>query len=475
MTDILEPDAATAEEFRQLMADPAARQAFVEARQRAAETGAARRYEHIVAAVGTEVWAVRPEVLALIVDVLAFRVAGGRLSAEEIEARVTAARRPPAASGGGGVAVIPLHGVIMPKASAMSDVSGGTSIEEFRQSFRAAMASPDVSGVVIDVDSPGGMARGVPEMAREIRAARGTKPIVAATSGHAASAAYWLASQADEVTVAPSGLVGSIGVRMAHRDESVKEEAAGIKVTEITSSPFKGEGSPHAPLTDEARAHMQEMVDAMDGMFVSDVAHGRRVPVDVVRSQFGQGRMLLPKAAVAAGMVDRIATVEEVVRGMVAKPAASLPAAPAASGDDDGGRMDALFVRPIDWSQISVAEPTAELEAAVDNSAWDGNRAMGMCSTAGEYRSICAGEHGVGTPDQRQHWALPHHYLGRGPNADGVRAAQSRLPQTQDLVNREAAQRHLDAHMREINPGSASTFDVDIETLRGDPAVRPVI
>lgn len=96
-------------------------------------------------------------------------------------------------------------------------------------------------------------------------------------------------------------------------------------------------------------------------------------------------------------------------------------------------------------------EELTSVELAVDNSAWDGNRAMGMCSSASDYRSICAGEHSVGNPDERQHWALPHHFLGQGPNADGVRNAQSRLPQTQDLTNRSAAEAHLQAHMDQIH------------------------
>lgn len=110
---------------------------------------------------------------------------------------------------------------------------------------------------------------------------------------------------------------------------------------------------------------------------------------------------------------------------------------------------------------------------AVDNSDWDGNRAMGMCESAADYRSICAGEHTVGTPDERQHWALPHHFLGEGPNADGVRNALSRLPQAENLSNRDAAQAHLDAHMTEIQgeqqqsmPIEARTLDLPEEPLR---------
>lgn len=95
-------------------------------------------------------------------------------------------------------------------------------------------------------------------------------------------------------------------------------------------------------------------------------------------------------------------------------------------------------------------------ERAVDTGAWDGSAAMSACANsddpAAAYRAICAGRR-AGDPDLQSSWALPHHSSpGDGPNAAGVRNALSRLPQTEGLTNREAAQRHLDAHMAEINP-----------------------
>jgi hypothetical protein len=98
---------------------------------------------------------------------------------------------------------------------------------------------------------------------------------------------------------------------------------------------------------------------------------------------------------------------------------------------------------------------------------------MTQCNSAADYASICAAEHTIGQPGERQHYALPHHYLARvpNPNADGVRAALSRLPQTQNITDAERAraQRHLDAHMREINPNATSvTSDIQaqIDLLR---------
>jgi HK97 family phage prohead protease len=81
---------------------------------------------------------------------------------------------------------------------------------------------------------------------------------------------------------------------------------------------------------------------------------------------------------------------------------------------------------------------------ASDTSEWDGGAAMTRATTAADYRAICAGERTTGEPDERSHWALPHHKSPGGPaNAAGVRAARARFDQTQGLKNREAARNHL--------------------------------
>lgn len=112
---------------------------------------------------------------------------------------------------------------------------------------------------------------------------------------------------------------------------------------------------------------------------------------------------------------------------------------------------------------------------AVDNSEWDGNRAMGQCDSAADYRKICAGEHTTGEPDQRQHWALPHHYLGRhpDPNAAGVRNALSRLPQTQNLESAEAARAHLERHMSEIQAASEAAIAEETAMTASIPVDPP--
>lgn len=214
----------------------------------------------------------------------------------------------------GAVAVIAIHGMIEHRSSVLGDIFGGSSIESIRASFRAAMAAPDVSAVVLDVDSPGGSTFGVTELAQEIRAARGQKPIVAIANTTAASAAYWLAAQADELYVSPSGVVGSVGIYALHEDHSEELANAGIRVSIVAAGERKAKETPFAPLDDEARASLQEMVDANFDQFVADVAAGRGVKASAVREGFGNGGVVLARDALSEGMADGVATLDTVIR-----------------------------------------------------------------------------------------------------------------------------------------------------------------
>lgn len=276
-----------------------------------------KRYPQVLRAVSETPWAILPGTLAAILDMLSIRASGERLSEEEIQARIGAGPDSRQQQTSGAVAVLPLYGVIAPKVNAMTDISGGTSVEMFASDFQALMRDPNIKAVVIDIDSPGGQTSLITELAATIRQARGTKPIVAVANPTAASAAYWIGSQADELVATPSGHVGSIGVFGAHEDISALNENLGIKTTLVSAGKYKTEGTPLAPLTDEARAHWQSLVDASYATFVGDVAKGRGVSPDQVKNGFGEGRMVSAADAVSEGMIDRVATLEDTVARMM--------------------------------------------------------------------------------------------------------------------------------------------------------------
>jgi signal peptide peptidase SppA len=284
------------------------------------------KYLRILSEVAATPWAIEPAKGEAMLSVLRFAARGGKRTPEEIEAVVRAQdihddfseesarrRNSDGTPTPGGIAVLSLKGVLSPRASGMEDVSTGfgTSCERFGRNLRAVLSDTNISAVVIDVNSPGGNVHGVTELAQQMRAARGAKPIIACVSPVCASAAYWIAAQADEIVVTESGEVGSIGVVAYHEDISRLLDAEGVTPTIIRSSPEKMETHPSFPLTDAAKAHLQGEIDRYYEMFLADVAAGRGVTVDQVKADYGRGRMVGARDAVRLGMADRIGTLDD--------------------------------------------------------------------------------------------------------------------------------------------------------------------
>lgn len=257
-------------------------------------------------------WAILPNKLAVLEEIVTRHVSGEKLSAEEIQARIHGAVRPPARQVKS-VAVLPLFGTIFPRANMMTQVSGATSAEQFGAQFAQLLADPNVSAIVLDVNSPGGQVSGVEEVSQQIYAARGQKPIVAVANHLMASAAYWIGTAADEIVVTPSAEVGSIGVFAVHQDVSARMEKEGVKVNMISRGKYKVEGNPYEPLGEEARAAIQTSVDEFYAMFTNAVARNRGVKPAAVRNGFGEGRVVSAQQALELGMADRIGTLEETV------------------------------------------------------------------------------------------------------------------------------------------------------------------
>lgn len=286
------------------------------------------RHQAILAEWLNSPWALQREVLRAHVFTLARRAAAGFVAEpramedddyDDGRPRISAfeaRRREANANVGGGIAVLPLYGTIVQRAGMMTEWCGGTSTQQFAQALRDALADETVSQILIECDSPGGSVYGVQELADEVYQARKAKPVVCSINSLSASAGYWIASQASEVYVTPGGEAGSIGVWTAHEDWSAAMDEAGVKVTLISAGKYKTEGNPYEPLSDEAKAFLQQRTDDYYGAFVRAVARGRGVGVDQVRSGMGQGRVLGADAAVAEKMVDGVRTFDETIRQM---------------------------------------------------------------------------------------------------------------------------------------------------------------
>lgn len=305
-----------------------------------------RNYAHLVAFALEHPWAITPPMRAVVADILARRLAGvdadEAVIAAALEARAT---REVAVPTGGTVAVIPLAGVIAPRMNLFSETSGGTTFEALTRQLQGAVADPNVKSIVFDVDSPGGNVAGASEFAREVLRARTIKPVIAQAQHLLASAAYWGMAGATEIVASPSALVGSIGVYTLHDDISALLGELGIKREVFSAGKYKAEGADGGPLSDDAKAHVQSLVDGAYGRFVGDVAKGRGIKPADVRSGYGEGRTLGADQALAAGLIDRIATLQETL-ARVTQPTTPIVGTRAAA-DAPPVVMDARSITPL--------------------------------------------------------------------------------------------------------------------------------
>lgn len=281
----------------------------------------------LLRAAAAQPWAMEPRALeALMAQIGSGQLHAG-LTAEaaatgQPSAALTPATERATARREGTVAVLSVDGVIGTRQTFMDWIMGINVIppHAIAAAQEAAVADPEVKAVVTVYNTPGGVIGGVPEAFDRMFKLRGNgKPMVAVVSGTCASAGLWLASASEQLESTPTGLVGSLGVYMPHVDLSGAYEQAGVvkSYVEAPLGGYKTEGSDHEPLSDPARAHLQEMVNDIYGMFVRDVARGRGVSEAVARSeQFGQGRVYLANRAKDRGLIDKVRTLPETLAAL---------------------------------------------------------------------------------------------------------------------------------------------------------------
>lgn len=214
----------------------------------------------------------------------------------------------------GSVAVISIMGELVNRGAWLGASSGLTSYEGIVQQVRAAVEDADVSTILYDINSPGGEAYGMADAARTMRALAAGKRTIAVINAIGTSAAYGVATSADEIVITESGVAGSIGVVRLHLDRSEQAAKMGVKATVITNSDGtdKAIGNPYKPLSDEDVASLRADADRiMDGFVALVTDHRPGLDDAAVRAQ--RARIFIGADAVAAGLADRVGTFESVL------------------------------------------------------------------------------------------------------------------------------------------------------------------
>lgn len=183
----------------------------------------------------------------------------------------------------------------------------GTSYPEIKDALEAVSEASEVKRVRLAIDSPGGDAKGVDEVAQQVAALSKKKSVIAENQGMVASGAYWIASQANKIiSTAPNNETGSIGVLIVGYDVTGLEEKIGVKRVVIVSKNAPNKGADLD--TKEGIAVLQKRVNAIEEVFITRVAEGRKVDEGLVKEKFGQGGLLIAAEAQKVGMIDKVVT-----------------------------------------------------------------------------------------------------------------------------------------------------------------------
>jgi ClpP class serine protease len=263
-----------------------------------------RKLQHVIDAVFNQPWAIQPEMLDIIAGIieaeLSEDIALGKKPSRESAPQLTMMR---------GLPVIPIQGVISRRMNWFSEVSGGTSIETLDAQFTEAMAT-DAPAIILSIDSPGGGVQGISEFASRVHdAAMNSSKLILSHAELAASAAYWIGSQANEVYVTQSGTLGSIGIVARVTDTTRMDKNSGIDSTIIRSSELKAPGQDG--LTPNQMNSIKARVSELYSMFKEQVQAGRPgINIDSVST----GETWIGSKAVAMGLADEVMTLDAVAK-----------------------------------------------------------------------------------------------------------------------------------------------------------------
>jgi signal peptide peptidase SppA len=207
-----------------------------------------------------------------------------------------------------GVAVIRIVGQITKGLSKF----GGTSTVMTRRALRQAVADDSIKSILLAIDSPGGQVAGVQDLADEVLRTRQRKPVAAYIEDQGASAAYWIASQAQRITANRGAEIGSIGVFAVLQDLSGAAERDGVQVRVVSTGPYKGLGVPGTPVTQDLLDEVQSQVDQVGTFFFSAVQQGRKLS-DTRLQAVTDGRVWIASQAQELGLIDGVHSFDEAI------------------------------------------------------------------------------------------------------------------------------------------------------------------
>ncbi len=336
-----------------------------------------------------------------------------------------------------GIALIPVLGTLIQRGDWVDAMSGLTSYGRIQMQVDAALADSEARAILLEIDSFGGEAYGLFELAAQIYAARDVKPVYTHANERAYSAAYALLAAGEKRFVPLTGSVGSIGTIMMHVDQSKRDAKQGYQYTFIYAGARKKDFNSHEPLSAVAKSAAQAEVDRHYGIFTAYVAHALGISEDAVRAT--EAGLLTPQEAVDGKFADGIATLAQTVGLLEQELAKSITYFP------NGGRLAARHSSTSKETTMSdpknpaatalTAEQQTQVNAQID-------AARSEARTAGLEEGKTAGRaDGVKTERERIHGILTcEEAKGRGKLAHHLALETDSTPEAAKKVLAASAQ-----------------------------------
>lgn len=295
-------------------------------------------------------WAIRQEVLDRWINLVSRRLDIGTGQQGAIINLSTGESQPLGYQLRGDTAVIRVDGTLVKRLFAFDC---GTSTEQVRSSVEAALQDASVRSILLEINSPGGTVEGTQALAAFLRKAGELKPLYAFSDGMLTSAAYWIAAACSRVAVQATTVVGSIGVLCVHTDISGQDAQAGIKRTYLHAGRDKALGNDAEPLTDQARASIQSLLDGTYAAFLGDVAAFRSLDMEKA-GDWADGKKFKAKDALTVGLVDEITTLDAFIE-RIQKEDGFMPNPPADQAGQPQGQPPAQPVAQAPQQDVAAA------------------------------------------------------------------------------------------------------------------------
>ncbi len=168
-----------------------------------------------------------------------------------------------------------------------------------------AQNNPDIKGVLLNVNSPGGAVPPSIEIAYSIKELKKHKPVIAYASGIMASGSYYASIYANKIIANPGSIVGSIGVIMQSYNAEELLKTIGVAPQTVKQGTYKEAGTPTRKWTKEERAELETLTKDTYELFVKDVATARGLDINHSKS-YADAHIFSSQRAMSVGLIDEV-------------------------------------------------------------------------------------------------------------------------------------------------------------------------